>query len=263
MQSIIIPPITFLHSRTVADQKMHLLLSHLLDTEEYFQFYHDRRRAGDYLILDNSAHEHGKGQSIEVLVEQSCDLWAQEAVLPDVLFDCQGTIESTTEALEYLTTNSISPLAASSWMMVPQGGTFSEWIHCLGSLVQMFRRAKFKNPSVLRYPVIGISKDYSEKFENFEECIAAALSFGYPVHLLGWPKPLATLRWAARRWPQIRSTDSGRPFTFAFAGVKLPFDVSDEVYPGRQPDFFTRLPTTGEIEAAEHNVAVYRYQCDF
>jgi hypothetical protein len=265
MESIVIPPVSFLHTQEVAQQRQHLLLSHLFTGDlgnDYVSFYCNRRYLGDYLILDNSAHELNEGQPIDLLLQQ-CDLLkVQELVLPDALFDANRTVQRTREALDELCSHHFktTTYVPRSWMIVPQGKDFDDWKSCLSSLVFDFKRARTIRPSIFKTLVIGVSKDYSEITGTLFPYLDAALNvMDCQVHLLGWPKPLWSLRSIARIYGhRLRSTDSGRPYTFAYNKVILDPDDEEPKYPGRPEDFFSMSFSDERAWYSQANVSIYR-----
>ena len=263
MKRILIPPIP--HLWMVEQDEYHLLLSHLVENEAYFDFYRTLAENGKYLILDNSAHEFQTGQSIEVLLQQAESLGAKEVVLPDKLFDGPGTFERSRQALLYATRDWPWRLP-DRFMVVPQGETYREWSLCLARLVDSFFTIKSRyHHSVVNGPVIGISKDYHEMFDGglfriLEEQVFPFAS-SYPsvqIHLLGWPKTLWDLGEIARRFgDRIRSTDSARPYTYGMHGIRLDPTKPAPKYPGRPDDFFSRKIIKPNHAVMRHNVEVY------
>jgi hypothetical protein len=122
-----------------------------------------------------------------------------------------------------------------------------------------YERLANKTPGLFKQPTIGISKDYIEWPGGIPKLLeSTVIPIGHPIHLLGWANDLWTLGEIAHRWPQIRSTDSARPFTFALRGIAL--DPNREVppYERRVGDYFGLELTPEQIELAWHNIGVLR-----
>lgn len=269
MDPILIPTFPQLESTV---QPRHLLLSHLLDFDRT-AFYRRRAELGDYLILDNSAHERSEGENLVRLLEQAKQLCASEIVLPDKLFDKTRTVYNARSSLSSIErmiflgqVKSIPRL-----MIVPQGATPKELDECLwdivGFIVDLMMRSKA--PEKYRF-VIGVSKDYNTYWSNqpnflidfFRKSVfPASREIGADIHLLGWPLPLKSLSEIAYRYgPLIRSTDSARPYTFALAGIDLSQSL-DVKYPKRPRDFFCRDIPEENLEILRRNIHVYRNLC--
>lgn len=79
-----------------AYSKSHLVLAHLVDTDEkYAEFYKNRNEFGDYIVLDNSAYELKEPYSPDKLIELADKCGAKAIVLPDYPFKpCSVTIEA-------------------------------------------------------------------------------------------------------------------------------------------------------------------------
>src|SRR3990167_4617517 len=96
-----IPPVSeLLHSRPLGD--FHLVLAHLMNTPGYAAYYKARGAAGDYLVLDNGAHENGSGLEVNQLMSIARLLDASEVVMPDALFSAEDTVRRTRTAFMQL-----------------------------------------------------------------------------------------------------------------------------------------------------------------
>lgn len=271
MKVALIPPVPELDNFGRGD--FHLLLSHLSKHQEYRRHYFAQRQKGAYLVLDNSAHEFGAGQSAEHLVAQAVYYQAQEVVVPDVLDNCEATIDSAIASLEAWfegESRSMKDLNP-SLMYVPQGKDYDDWRECLVTLVRLHRHQS-RHHAIRRDFVIGISKDY----EVWEGGLLRLLENDiYPlvrdhvyrgvkvsVHLLGWGRDLWALNEISRTCPWIRSTDSAKPFVYALSGIEL--DDSDRSsspeYPGRPEDYFERTFDIQQARLAHANVGMFRKQ---
>lgn len=282
MKAIGIPPIPHLKDFVPVDgyQKMHLVLSHLLENKEYHDHYKILGENGHTLILDNSAHELKSGQDIRTLLNQAIDICASEIVLPDVLFKASLTYNRTEEAIKELK-ELFSPFPHEykfTFMVVPQGETELSYVACLYNLANLFYTS-FPGDEL----TIGFSKDYDnwthgmfglnpyqDKFryiiDNFsiltfymQDSFGWSLLKPFPIkyHFLGWAKDLWYLG-SCREYTQIRSIDSARPFVYAKDEIVL--DKNDPVptYPHRSENYFTEALTDSQLKIAEHNMQVFR-----
>lgn len=243
MKIAVIPPATLLQSYGILGDKYHLCLSHeVLTNVGYAEFYQRRRQEGDFVILDNSAHEQLEGQSLDQLVLAAQYIGPSEIVLPDRLFFGDDTLERSTEAYERLRTE----FPSTKLMGVPQGRTISEWVTCLEGLLQ------------LGVDTIGISKDY-EVWPGGLACRVLDVGERHPsvdIHLLGWGREL----WQLRNLEEsglVRGVDSAKPIVYALHGVELPDVITPETapkYPRRKNDFFVG-PKSGEYPEEFHRIA--------
>lgn len=263
MKAALIPPISGLKQFGVSG-KFHLLLSHLLTENGYASHYLKQRERGAYLVLDNSAHEHGKGDDPEALLYNAAALKAQEIVVPDVLEDAEGTVESALNALEYWfekkdkMIRDLNP----ALMYVPQATNLDQWVWCFGNLVRMHQYVTGRH----RYRtdlVIGVSKDYEVWHEegllpilDFLSMLRKHLKF--QVHLLGWGRELWNLERYAKEFPWIRSTDSAKPFVYGLAGIKLEPHEDIPEYPRRPENYFRRRMNEEQCLISTSNAMVFR-----
>ncbi|MBD3388170.1 MAG: hypothetical protein GF414_04575 [Candidatus Altiarchaeales archaeon] len=136
------------------------------------KYAREMSRGPSYLILDNGAFE-GEQQSGSTLQHLASKVGADEVVLPDVRGDAKGTLEASLRALK---------LARGGLrvMFVPHGKTLDEWKRCLDTWVEEARNK-------VEFMTIGVSPmRYLESPEDiWEEALKHAVSFRYPVHLLG------------------------------------------------------------------------------
>lgn len=261
MKPILIPPTH--HFWSVMDQEYHLILSHLVEDPDYFEFYRSEAELGKFLILDNSAHELGRGQSIDVLLEQGWSIGAKELVLPDVLYDSTQTVESTREALEGIE-NFVYSWRPERVMIVPQGETLEDWMWCFRTMLDDYSRLVSRSRRWVPRLTVGISKDYNEYPGGLVEILETSVlpaqeTIGYDIHLLGWPKPLWDLGSLSRLYgDRIRTTDSSRPFVYGIARIRLDTTVEPPPYPGRPEGFFKHRLRRSEFPAAEHNIKIYK-----
>jgi hypothetical protein len=259
----LIPPVPELgiyHSTGI-----HLLLSHLFVHGRYLEYYRLRRNQGDYLILDNSAHETGVGEADELLLK-ACKVRAQEVVAPDVLFDERATVERTTRFLKCVSreqSGQYEEARCPKIMLVPQGNTRQEWNRCLQALVQAYQMWMRRSGAMPVMPVIGISKDYDYWRGGL---VAVVNDYVRPlyesgdiadVHCLGWSSNLWTLAHLAREFPWLRSTDSAKPHVFAKNHIQLEPGGKVPEYPRRDPDYFTEEFYLDQRLIAGRNVKVF------
>lgn len=265
MIPIVIPPIP--HLETTAGRPMHLLLAHLMDDPAYVRFYRRERARGAYLILDNGAHEHLRGEDVGTLLLQSAQVEAQEVVLPDVLENASGTMEATIKAFWFLETQAGKNLLRQAWypnlMVVPQGGTPREFRLCLDELLRAYGAFIARSDGEYTpHITIGVSKDY-ETWEGGlytlleETVIPCANDYHARIHLLGWGRDL----WAYRKIvttfeDRIRSCDTAKPYVYASRGIVLDPMRPAPVYPKRAPEYFA-TPLDVHAAVIVRNVRVF------
>lgn len=265
MKTALIAPVPHLDRWGTGD--FHLLLSHLFDVPGYLAHYRQRRLQGDYIILDNGAHENTAGMAVADLLENADRVRASEIVLPDVLFDHLGTLGRTHEALGQMIGPLQKEVAFPRLMLVPQGRTFENWEWCFRALIETYVKHQMDRPDLIpRSPVIGVSKDY----ETWDGGVSRILEFLEPfrtwmtfdVHLLGWGRHLGRLHEMAREFPWVRSTDSAKPFVYAMHGLAIDPrpEAEQPEYPTRPADYFIR--TIPDMDLAQHNVEVFQEWAD-
>ena len=262
MKTALIPPIPELDS--LPSTGIHLLLSHLCSEPAYLEHYLCRRNEGDYLILDNSAHENGIGHEIKTLFNQARQLGAQEVVLPDVLFDSYATVEKTGSALDWLSTRegeyAYGFAGDPNVMIVPQGGDRADWARCLKKIIDLWKKHELSTWDQL---VIGISKDYDYFHGGLTRLIKdyvapLKLELNFEVHILGWPNNLWSLAQVKDKFPWVRSTDTAKAHVYARNGILLEPGGEIPAYPRRRKNYFFEPFTPAQLELARRNVEVFK-----
>ncbi len=121
-QFCIITPTAYLE-RYAALSSMHLVLAHLVDTdEEYANFYAGR---SEFKIMDNGAFELGESYEPDKLIELAHKCTADAIVLPDYPFQpAQKTVDASTALIDPVKD------AGFKTMFVPQSetGDVEDWI---------------------------------------------------------------------------------------------------------------------------------------
>jgi len=271
LKAALIPPTPALKRYGLGD--FHLLLSHLLEDPHYFIHYRRQRDQGAYLVLDNSAHEHGSGDNAMNLAHWARELAAQEVVVPDALEDAEKTVEAALCAHEawHEGDSEIMVNLDPALMYVPQGRDYQTWRDCLECLVDIHTFAA-KRYKIRQDFVIGISKDYEtwsggtlRLLENDIYPLRAHLlqrGIKMQVHLLGWGRYLWRLEEIAATCPWVRSTDSAKPFVYALKNIDLVTAYEEGTtpdYPTRPKNYFRRKMEDAFLDhVALRNVGLFQ-----
>ena len=259
MDLCVIPP--FLHLRQFP-QKRHLVLSHLLQYKPYRDYYEERRSAGDYLILDNSAHENGLGEGPGKLLLQVQTLMPQEVVVPDCLEDSERTIDLAYKAIDsWYGSDGRMQTINPRLMYVPQGENPRAWHACLEALLYTHYRAVQKGAQQIC--TIGISKDYAMWEGGLRKLIFDARTLLFQdwvqVHLLGSGHDFWTAAALGREF-KIRSVDTAKPFVWSMYDLRMypEFFHLPASLPPRPRDYFFRELSERELDLAKENVQTLR-----
>lgn len=245
MKTARILPVALLEKKS---STYHLVLSYLAQKNpEYRQFYCQRAQAGDFVILDNSAHELGSSGDWRELISLAEEMEVSEVVLPDRLFFGDDTYNQSREAIKGLRFHSLETRT----MGVPQGRTPQEFSKCLSKLLD------------LGIDTVGISKDFEVWPGGIRALVEEVCTEDddVQVHLLGWGRDLKQLYligscpWLKHR---IRGVDSAKPAVFAAAGISLPSSpwASPPVYPTRQKNFFDLKDVDEEL--LSRNLSIFQ-----
>lgn len=203
----------------------HLILAHLLDNKEYVDFYKEKIKRGDTVILDNSAFEFKRALSAQEIfgfIERS-GIEPTYVVAPDYPFeDWKVTWDSTLKFIEEVKNKPYKVMA------VPQSvkGDYQGWIECYRNMLNHLDIA------VIGMSILGIPNAFCELTGTsdvaFNRIFATEylLSRGYTKpnqkwhHYLGLgngPRELLI----QRELGLIDSNDSSSPFWHGHLGVRF------------------------------------------
>lgn len=216
----------------------HLVLPHLLDqSREYFDFYRD---VSGHKILDNGVAE-GVDFDWHLLFQYGFKIGAAEIVVPDVMGNCNATIELARK---------FEPFAKAhrefKYIGVVQGKSMVEIVKCF----TWFQLAGWIN--VLAIPRVlanTIHKDIRPNFVTaFEDQIKDSFE---AVHFLGASSNIKEV--LLLKDTIGRGIDTSMP---AVMGLdKRLIDVDG--YVGRQDGFFEAKATQKQLMCIEHNLNTY------
>lgn len=249
----VIAPIPLLTKYASQSDNYHLLLSNLFHSPEYVNFYRERSEAGDFILLDNSAHELGHGEGFDELERKILQVQPSEVVVPDRLFFGEDTLEN---AMEFIPQFRDKFGQSIKLLGVPQGRTLEEWTDCLEGLLKLGVNS------------IGISKDYEVWPGGLQDLAWEVDSVArqthhlrdedVQIHMLGWGRDLHQITTFEQFNSEstcscIRGVDSAKPLVFAEAGINLNKELlvlkkKSVKYPKRPGKFFDF--TEGEISSS-------------
>lgn len=200
----------------------HLILAHLLDNKEYVDFYKEKIKRGDTVILDNSAFEFKRALSIDEIlgfIERS-GIEPTYVVAPDYPFaDWKITWDSTTYFIEQVRGRGYQVMA------VPQSvkGDWQGWIKCYDKM------AAHPEIAVIGMSILGVPNAFCSltgtediAFNRIfatnyllEQGIANKEKWHHYLGLGGGPRELLI----QRQLGLIDSNDSSSPFWHGYLGI--------------------------------------------
>lgn len=205
----------------------HLVLAHIND-EDYKQFYYQRRVAGDFLILDNGAHE--KGEAVEWRQLESAIAYykPQVVVLPDILNDGRRTLSS---SLRFLDRN--VDRWECQWMFVPQG---ESWHYDFLSILEDSRVGHLVS-------WIGVNRYLSINQDLNRVQVAKMIKGNHPhlhLHALGMVKGDVREFKEVRDSQLFESLDTSVPVWRGMCG----YQIDDPSWPEISVDFLSGRPVS-------------------
>jgi len=235
MKIAFITPVPMLE-KYATQSNYHLILAQVCaKSPEYVEFYRERRRAGDYVILDNGAYELGAGVDVQLLKKYADIIQPSAVVLPDVRNDALSTIALTRQAIEVLRQPNRELFAVPQAPLETEPGALDAWFASLRTLQS--------NPAI---SAIGIYPETSRFFPTMGGRArllwlmerGAYVQPGRSYHLLGMnPNPVEIQECA--KYPWVIGADSAKPIVYGLYGIVLHSKCGAIApYPHRPPYYF-------------------------
>ena len=193
----------------------HLTLTHkVIYSSVYQKFYQVRSKAGDYILLDNSAAEkHGRSVPLKEVVLAAILTKPSVVILPDFMFDSHKTLEELENVL-------VSPqlrgmrrfLPETKIAAVVQGADVDDWIMCFNVLNSL------QGVDVLGIPMLT-TQFFGSRWRALESIKKKVKK---QCHLLGFWKtaPLSDVE-AESQYPFVTGIDTSKPVRLATEGKLL------------------------------------------
>jgi len=215
MRAALISPTEFLNEvQPYSDY--HLVLTHkVIHSHKYQDFYRERSKAGDFIILDNSALENkAKSRPLKDVVLAAVLVRPSAVILPDYLFDSDRTLDELENALR-------SPALRFLRRVIPdiklcaviQGVDESDWLECFNIL----------NDSRNGIDILGIPMLTTHLFgSRYEALRRISRRIKKQVHLLGFwhDVPLEEIK-REREFDFVLGVDTSKPVRLAVQGKDL------------------------------------------
>lgn len=215
-----IAPTEYLDFTTAS--KTHLVLAHLVDTDDkYAEFYNYRSKAGDYIMMDNSAYELKTPYSPDKLIELGKKINANAIVLPDYPFEHSSkTISAAEKFIPQF------KKAGFQTFFVPQSktGDLEDWINCYKWAIDN------KDIDIIGMSILGIPNALSNIDPSYARVVITQLLIDRKLfdvnrhhHYLGLNagpnlEIRSLLKMTAKNWNQRITIDSSGPIWSAILG---------------------------------------------
>lgn len=191
----------------------------------------------DFKILDNGVAE-GVQTPIEDLFTYAIELGAHEIVVPDMLGDCDTTIDLALDFKKHLR-------PGFQYMGVAQGKSLAEVLRCATALDKMGYMSTLGIPRVLNRV---IHKTFRQ---SFLESVLPRETFDFvDYHCLGtseWVREVKAL--ADLNSPKLRGIDTSLPCVMGLAGK----EIDKHEFIGRPNGFFGAIPTPYQWNECHQN----------
>lgn len=241
-------------------------LVHVLEKiPEYREFYEESVREGRHVLLDNSIFELGKAFDPALYIEWIKKLKPTEYIIPDVLEDVLGTMDSALDWKEkYLSSvpDSVKSIG------VVQGKTFSDLVQCYQYM-----------DKVIGVDKIAISFDYSYYLEVCPHpnkwmgytlgrvltltklMEAEVINKSKPHHLLGCALPIEFLFYR-EGFDWIETIDTSSPVVHGLCDIVYEPGGIINKQSIKLVDLIHSEPTEEQLKKINWNIGVFRTFCN-
>lgn len=215
-----------------------MILPHLYPYPQYSNHY---KGGSDFKILDNGVAE-GIQTSVEDLFNIAATLGVHEIVVPDVMGDCDSTIDLALDFKRHAR-------SGFQYMGVAQGKSMVEVLRCATALDKMGYMSTLGVPRVLNRV---IHKAFRLMF--LESSLPRETFDFVDYHCLGtseWIMEIKAL--ADLNNAKLRGIDTSLPCVMGLAGKR----IDQNEYQGRGGDFFGCIPTDWQFNESYYNCAKF------
>ena len=209
------------------NSKFHLILPHLITSlPKYKEFYKERAREGDHVLLDNSIFELGYSLDKKELLDIAEDIHVTEVVAPEVWEDATGTNNLVEDFIEYHDgmKSNIKILA------MAQGNTIDEIIESFFKWNNHIKIDSLGLPFSLDYEVNGVSDNIKsltlrrvlnrwylvDRINQYSKASSIRIK---PTHLMGLSDAIELQRYKGDDYYWVRSNDSSTAFVHGVNGI--------------------------------------------
>jgi len=247
--------------KSLAYNDYNYILVHLLEQEpRYLEFYEKCCKDGRRSIMDTSIFELGTAFDTSKYAGWVSKLQPTEYILPDVLEDCQATLDNSEKFMQKY------PDLPGKKIGVVQGETFAELSKCYRYLNE-----------TLKVDKIAISFDYSyyksvswhpNKWVSFmtgrvwlinELIKTGVLNKNKPHHLLGCSNPLEFSFYKDPAYNFIESIDTASPIVHGLHEVYYEGKIGDwEKVTAKLADLISAVPTKSQLDSIFFNINKFR-----
>jgi hypothetical protein len=251
MRAALISPASLLQ-RVQPYSDYHLILTHLvIYNRAYCDFYATRSKAGDYIILDNSAAEkNARSLPLKNIVLAAVLVKPRVVVLPDYLFDARRTLDELANALRSPQLRFMRRVLPETKLCgVIQGVDVHDWFDCFEIL----------NDERSGVDILGVPMLTTQLFGSRVSALEhIARKVQKPVHLFGFwhGVPMSEVS-REKQFPFVVGIDTSKPVKLAVQGKPL----SDWLLLERDRAFIDRSNHTVDADLLRNNCIGFVEAC--
>ena len=237
-------------------------LVHLFEqSDQYFQKFQDSIAKGREVILDNSIFELGEAFDHDRYYHWIMRLQPQWYIIPDVLEDCQGTINSMDNWFsKYNVPSHIKSIG------VVQGKQYKEIKECYKSINNRVDKVaiSFDYSYFIKPDSKNKYKDYMSGRQSLIDQLYFdhVINFKKPHHLLGCSLPQEFKHYQRNQYSFIDTVDTSNPVVAGLNGVVYNIDGLETKNPTKLVDYmFIDVVTGSNLMKIGYNIGRFKEFC--
>lgn len=228
--------------------RYHLALPHLCHQARYRDFYLEKSKEYDWVILDNGAAE-DVTFGPKHLITIADMIQADEVVVPDTLFEAEETLSQALAFSRFAVPEYESTGKNVRYMAVLQGRNWNDFVKCLKAYCEMAPLGYITTVGIPRLMPM-VCEDPVARPRILQLALEQYSHLGMEFHCLGSSEDLREVQ-ELSKWPNARGIDTSVPISMALEGLRI--DEHERI--PRMESFFDESQYDWDL--LQHNIETY------
>jgi len=238
----------------------HYCLPHLLENEQYYQFFKSASERGDLIIMDNGLFE-GVSHTIEDLLEKINDIKPSIFITPDAWNDPETTVKNAKKWIDYYADKIPS---TTKLMAVVQAKTVSDAMLTYSKFIELGYTHIALNHAGVFYKELYQHQNELLSLMNgrirFVNMLPSLKGFSKSIHhhLLGATLPNEFSNYKGKQYEFIKTIDTSNPVIYGLKHGRYPDEVLLDKPKEKLETFFDQRLTPQQVSDVLYNVKHFK-----
>ena len=238
----------------------HYCLPHLLENEQYYQFFKSASERGDLIIMDNGLFE-GVSHTINDLLEKINDIKPSIFITPDAWNDPETTIKNAKKWIDYYADKIPT---TTKLMAVVQAKTVSDAMLTYSKLIELGYTHIALNHAGVFYKELYQHQNELLSLMNgrirFVNMLPSLKGFSKSIHhhLLGATLPNEFSNYKGLQYEFIKTIDTSNPVIYGLKNGRYPDEVLLDKPKEKLETFFDQRLTPQQVSDVLYNVKHFK-----